>query len=118
MIHLSKSAVDEILRLKSKHAHANDRLRVGIQPSCCSSMAYVLEFDQKSRSDSQIPDGQGSDGQIYEIDKLEVIIDSHSAQYLNGLTVDYTEDLMGGGFRFHNPNATHTCGCGNAFSVG
>ena len=112
MIHLSKSAVNEILRLKSKHAHANDRLRVGIQPSCCSSMAYVLEFVQKSQSNSQILDGQ-----IHMIEGLEIIIDSHSAQYLNGLTVDYTEDLMGGGFRFHNPNATHTCGCGNAFSV-
>jgi iron-sulfur cluster assembly accessory protein len=70
-------------------------------------MAYVLEFEQEPRSDSQ----------VYVLEGLEVVIDQPSAPYLNGLTVDYTEDLMGGGFRFHNPNATHTCGCGNAFSV-
>jgi len=46
-----------------------------------------------------------------------VVIDDQSLDYINGLMLDYSEDLMGGGFRFHNPNAKHSCGCGNSFSV-
>lgn len=49
---------------------------------------------------------------------LQVAIDADSVPQLDGLTLDYTEDLMGGGFRFHNPNATQICGCGNSFAVG
>ena len=44
-------------------------------------------------------------------------MDSLQLNYLNGLILDYSEDLMGGGFRFNNPNAKVACGCGNSFSV-
>lgn len=107
MIHLSQSAIQEVLRLRTKHSTTQALLRIGLQPSCCDSLAYHLEF---------APEPTPHD-RIYALEKLQVAIASQDVPYLDGLTLDYTEDLMGGGFRFHNPNATQTCDCGNAFAI-
>jgi len=69
-------------------------------------MAYQMKFDACRPGD-----------RLYEVNGLEVVIDADSLPFLEGLTLDYSEDLMGGGFRFHNPNAAQTCGCGNSFSL-
>jgi iron-sulfur cluster assembly accessory protein len=55
---------------------------------------------------------------ICESSGIQVAVDGQSVKTLTGLTLDYSEDLMGGGFRFHNPNATASCGCGHSFSTG
>jgi iron-sulfur cluster assembly accessory protein len=54
---------------------------------------------------------------VFDLSSIRFIIDNESFTYVNGLALDYSEDLMGGGFRFHNPQAITTCGCGNSFSV-
>jgi iron-sulfur cluster assembly accessory protein len=54
---------------------------------------------------------------IYECNGIQVVIAPANLPYIDGLTLDYSEDLMGGGFRFHNPNAIQTCGCGNSFAI-
>jgi iron-sulfur cluster assembly protein len=53
--------------------------------------------------------------QVFDCGAVQVVIDPQSWPYLNGLTLDYTEDLMGGSFRFDNPNAKQTCSCGHSF---
>jgi iron-sulfur cluster assembly protein len=50
-----------------------------------------------------------------ELDGVKVYIDPTSMMYLGGATVDYVDNLMGGGFRIDNPNAVSTCGCGHSF---
>lgn len=106
MINISPAAIKEITRLKSKSANPELSFRLAVQPGGCSGWIYKLEFDIPTQSD-----------RLYESNGINIIVDSSSAEYLNGLTLDYSEDLMGGAFRFHNPNALTFCGCGNSFST-
>ncbi|MGB3512677.1 MAG: iron-sulfur cluster assembly accessory protein [Microcoleaceae cyanobacterium] len=107
MINLTKAAVQEIVRLKSKHDNPNSLFRLKVKPGGCCSLCYTMEFDEEISPEDR----------IYDRDTVKVIVDSEHLSYLNGLTLDYSEDLMGGGFRFNNPNAKISCGCGNSFSV-
>lgn len=51
----------------------------------------------------------------FEFGGIQVIIDPMSIGYLRGATIDYVEDLIGGGFKIENPNAVASCGCGHSF---
>ncbi|HEY9848896.1 MAG TPA: iron-sulfur cluster assembly accessory protein [Leptolyngbyaceae cyanobacterium] len=107
MIAISKAASAEIKRLSGKAKQPYSLLRLGVQPGGCSEMSYTMEFDQSLQPDDR----------IYDCNGLQVAIAPRDLKYIEGLTIDYSEDLMGGGFRFHNPNATKTCGCSNSFST-
>jgi len=54
---------------------------------------------------------------VLQFDDLKVFVDAESAGYLKGTVIDFTSGLYGGGFKFTNPNATGTCGCGTSFSA-
>ncbi|NEP01277.1 MAG: iron-sulfur cluster assembly accessory protein [Symploca sp. SIO2E9] len=107
MIQISQAAVDEIKRLQLRTQNQQLPLRLGVCSGGCIQLYYTLGFDDQINPDDYTIEGDG----------ISVLIDTYSRQYLKGLTLDYSEDLMGGGFRFHNPNATQTCGCGNSFRV-
>lgn len=107
MVYLSKSAVGEIKRLRNKHHSPKALFRLSIQSSGCSGLSYQLEFDETVSPEDQ----------VYTCDDIQVVVDTQNLKYIHGLTLDYSEDLMGGGFRFHNPNATQNCGCGNSFNI-
>ena len=107
MINLSNAAVQEIIRLKSKNQKPNAFFRLKIQSGGCCTFCYIMEFDEQLASNDQ----------VYDYGKVKVVLDSEQFNYLNGLTLDYSEDLMGGGFRFNNPNVKVSCGCGNSFSI-
>lgn len=107
MIHLSQAAIDEISRLKSRNPNPNATFRLGVQPGGCSDFYYTLEFSETSTPEDH----------RWTCDGVPVIVNAKSIDYLQGLTLDYSEDLMGGGFRFYNPNAAQSCGCGNSFSI-
>jgi iron-sulfur cluster assembly accessory protein len=107
MIHLSQSAAAEVVRLKSRQKSPQVYFRLGIAAIGCSGLSYITKFEEVAQPDDQ----------IYDCEGIRVAIDPQSLPYVNGLTLDYSEDLMGGSFRFHNPNATQHCGCGTSFSV-
>lgn len=107
MIQLSSSAAHEVKRLKSKHQGSELRLRLGIQTSGCAGLSYAMGLDHQLQAGDL----------VYESEGIQIVVDDASSNYLAGLVIDYSEDLMGGGFRFHNPNAGQTCGCGNSFSL-
>jgi len=107
MITLSQAATDEIRRLQTKRQQQQARLRLGVKSGGCADLYYTLEFDETVRSSDRVYDCQG----------VAVVVNEASIKHLTNLTLDYSEDLMGGGFRFYNPNATETCGCGNSFRV-
>jgi iron-sulfur cluster assembly protein len=106
MIQLSPAAASEILRLKLKQPH-NVLFRLAIKPGGCSGWFYDLSFDETVKVGDR----------TFEFNGIPLVIDGESLKYINGLTVDYSEDLMGGGFRFHNPQAIASCGCGNSFNM-
>lgn len=107
MIRLTEPAEKEVARLASKHQNSNVFFRLGVKQGGCCNLCYTMEFDDKV----------GPGDRIFECNSIQVAIDKGHLNYLEGLTLDYSEDLMGGGFRFKNPLATTACGCGNSFAV-
>jgi iron-sulfur cluster assembly accessory protein len=106
MIGLSKAAIREISRLKSACSESA-YLRLSTQMGGCAHYLYTLSFDEVLQEGDQ----------IFSHSPIQVVINSDCLPYLNGLFLDYSEDLIGGAFRFHNPNATYHCGCGNSFAT-
>ncbi|NCJ05390.1 iron-sulfur cluster assembly accessory protein [Synechococcales cyanobacterium C] len=108
MIQLSPAAIGEVKRLRIKHlGAASGVLRITVSASGCAGLLYTLKFE---------PIAQPQD-RVFICEDLQVAVDAQSFPTIDGLLLDYSEDLMGGGFRFHNPNAVQTCGCGNSFAV-
>lgn len=106
MIHLSQAAISEIRRLQLKQ-QPNSFLRLKVGEGGCSGWFYDMCFEQTVQSSDR----------VFDVNGIQVAIDDQSYDYVNGLALDYSEDLMGGGFRFHNPQAIATCGCGNSFAI-
>src|SRR5437867_12077347 len=77
-------------------------LRVRVVPGGCSGFQYSLNIEEESKSGDFVLDKDG----------IRLFVDMFSAQYLNGITIDHTTNMMGSGFTFENPNATGGCGCG------
>lgn len=107
MINLSKAAVEEIRRLQLRRQMPEERLRLGVKAGGCAALYYTINFDHMTNLGDR----------IYDCSGIAVIVDEISLNSIQELTLDYSEDLMGGGFRFHNPKAIESCGCGNSFRV-
>lgn len=107
VITLSEAAVKEVKRLLNVQGITEGGLRVGVKGGGCSGLSYTVNFDDKV----------GAYDNVYEIEGIKVIVDAKSAIYLQGTQLDYHKDLMGGSFKFVNPNANKTCGCGESFSA-
>ncbi|WP_017315321.1 HesB/IscA family protein [Mastigocladopsis repens] len=116
MIQLSHAAADEIRRLKSKQ-HPNVLFRLAVKPGGCSGWYYDMSFNAALQSADGAEEPPQGGALVFDSQGIQVVIDAESLQYINGMTLDYSEDLMGGGFRFYNPQANATCGCGNSFST-
>ena len=107
-VELSPAAVERVRTLLAREKRpAGAGLRVGVVNGGCSGMSYTLGFD----------DAPGDDDVICEFDGVRVFVDRDALRYLGGMTVDFADGLNGAGFRFINPNADRTCGCGSSFSV-
>ena len=108
MIALTERAKKEVLRIiKEQNLPSTTALRVGVKGGGCSGFSYTLGFD----------DQVAETDQVEEQDGVRVVCDPKSFLYLSGTEVDFEESLMGRGFKFGNPNASKTCGCGESFSV-
>jgi iron-sulfur cluster assembly accessory protein len=104
---LTASAVEQIKKLIARNPRAGGALRIAVTDGGCSGYSYKLDFDNQQRSDDVVIDRDG----------VRIYIDHGSAPYLAGMVVDFVGGLYGGGFKFTNPNATATCGCGTSFSA-
>lgn len=97
------SRVQSFMKSRGKGAG----LRLGVKTSGCSGMAYSLEF----------ADETGSEDITFESFGVTVLVDPRSLPYLDGMELDYVREGVNEGFKFNNPNAKNTCGCGESFSV-
>ena len=109
---ITTPALDQLARL-CKDQGTGKCLRVGVRSGGCSGMSYTMDF--VSTDDVQ------QDDEVYEYSldesSFKVICDPKSLLYIYGMQLDFSTDLIGGGFNFTNPNATQTCGCGSSFAV-
>ena len=108
MISITDRAIAEVARIVTEQNLPDETvLRVGVKGGGCSGFSYSLGFDDSVQETDQ----------IFEANGVKVVCDPKSFLYLNGTQLDFEESLMGRGFKFGNPNASKTCGCGESFSV-
>ncbi len=82
-------------------------IRVGVVGGGCSGFQYSMDFENETK-----------DGDlVIEAGEIKIYLDPMSSMYLQGVTVDYVVGLQGAGFKFNNPNAKNTCGCGQSFTA-
>jgi iron-sulfur cluster assembly protein len=106
LIRITGAAARKIASLREREANA-PYLRVRVTGGGCSGLAYKLKF---------VPQLKSGDMVVRSGD-VAVVIDSKSALYLKGMTLDYSDRLVAGGFKFNNPNAKASCSCGESFAV-
>lgn len=111
-ITLTEGASSHLLKLGQDKGQNPIVLRVGVKSGGCSGMSYVMDFVDPGEDASS-----GDTILQLENNSIEIRIDPKSLLYLFGLQLDYSDELIGGGFKFSNPNASSSCGCGTSFSV-
>ena len=106
-INLTPKALEMVKQMHTKEGlGAEQGLRVSVVGGGCSGFQYSLSFDIHKEGDT-----------VQEIDGVKILVDEISLPYIAGTTLDYVEGLHAGGFRFDNPRASRTCGCGSSFSA-
>jgi iron-sulfur cluster assembly accessory protein len=110
---ITNDAIEQISSLL-KNQTDKKALRVGVRSGGCSGMSYTMDFigGDEINSDDKVYDYSLSSEQTFQ-----VICDPKSLLYIYGMQLDFSKDLIGGGFNFVNPNASQTCGCGSSFAV-
>ena len=106
MIQLTPAAAEEVKRLLSKQNKPDIGLRASVRGGGCSGLSYELSFGAKKEGDNE-----------FEFGSVKVFVDPKSYLYLKGIAIDFEDGLESRGFKFINPNAQKTCGCGESFSV-
>ncbi len=107
MITVTDNAVRQLRSLLESRSDTEHRgLRVGIAKGGCSGLQYEMSLGAQKPGDA-----------IVDRDGVQFFVDSESAEYLRGSTLDYRDGLTGAGFHIENPNAARTCGCGTSFEA-
>jgi iron-sulfur cluster assembly accessory protein len=106
-INVSTAAAAKIAVLLAEENKQESGLRVFVQGGGCSGFQYGL----------MIEDGPGATDTVFESNGVKLYVDPISVRYLKGAEVDFVDNVAGGGFTIHNPNAVTTCGCGHSFTV-
>jgi len=116
MINLTELAAREIKNIITQQHEAAKKeerepapllLRVGVKGGGCSGFSYSLDLTENA----------GEMDERWECHGVQVVCDPKSHLYLDGVTIDFRDEVMGRGFVFNNPNATSSCGCGSSFSA-
>lgn len=107
MLTLTENAQKAISRFINGSDTPVEGLRISVTGGGCSGMQYGMALEETPKSDDA----------IVEVGNLKIFIDPYSAPMLKGVTVDFLDSMDGSGFKFENPNASASCGCGNSFSA-
>ena len=106
-ITLTNQAADKVksaLKIEGKEGY---NLRMSVKGGGCSGMTYKMSFDNDKQEFDKVFDSHG----------VTIFCDVKSWIYVRGCEIDFSTDLLNGGFKVNNPNATRTCGCGISFSA-
>lgn len=108
IVQFTWEAARQVKYLLSKKCDTVKGLRVGVKGGGCSGFSYTMALEPEPRDTDLIIDADG----------FTVWVDPRSVDIIRGATVDFDrKNLLGGGFKFSNPNASRTCGCGNSFDL-
>ncbi len=97
----------EKLRGLVARENAGEFLRVAITGGGCNGLSYKMRFTAEPKRGDILVHSAGA----------QVLVDSKSALYLKGTVLDYSNELIGGGFKYTNPNAKGSCSCGESFNL-
>jgi len=103
---ITDKAIEAVKKALAEEGLENHGLRLAVHGGGCSGLQYALDFSNEERPGDT----------VYTIGDLSVYVDMASLQYLKGTEIDYVSGLNGTGFKFNNPNANRSCGCGHSFS--
>ncbi len=103
---LTAKAVEMVKAAIAQEGLEGHGIRVGVMGGGCAGFQYSMDFEKEPRPDDL----------QFEQDGVKLYLDPMSSMYLQGVTVDYVVGLQGAGFKFNNPNAKSTCGCGSSFT--
>ena len=106
MVTLTDIAAQKVGEFLTGQEQAQAGLRVAVRGGGCSGFQYMLAFDEERDGDTVI-ESQG----------IRLLVDTASAPYVRGATVDFVDGLQGAGFKVDNPNVVAACGCGSSFRV-
>lgn len=109
IIDITEKAAKKGRELLAKAGHAAGAIRLKVVPGGCSGFSYHME---------PTSDAPAAGDQIVETHGLKTYLPAKSLLYLAGMTLDYEQSLMSQRFVFKNPNAKHTCSCGESFTAG
>ncbi len=107
MITVTEKAIKEIKNISDSEGIGHYAVRLRVIGGGCAGFTYDMYFEEQVNEMDE----------TVEVDGVKVIVDPLSLQYLEDVEVDYTEGPFGRGFKFNNPSATGSCGCGSSFSV-
>jgi iron-sulfur cluster assembly protein len=105
-VRLTEAAGAKALALMAREGQG-EFLRIAITGGGCNGLSYKLKFAP----------GPGRGDILVRSSGVAVLVDSRTALYLRGTVLDYSTQLIAGGFKFANPNAKASCSCGESFSV-
>ena len=103
---VTEGATARIKQLLTKDGRPEAFLRIGVKGGGCSGLEYLLKLDSVRKPNDLEAD----------LDGVPIVCDPKSAKFLDGAELTYTGNLIGGGFKFENPNAARSCGCGTSFT--
>ena len=104
---LTENAIQQLRTLLARNKLTDHALRISVSDGGCSGFSYQLNFEKEQKAGDL----------TIELENLNVYVDPKSVPFLQGTVIDFVSGLYGGGFKFSNPNATGTCGCGTSFSA-
>jgi len=106
MLNLTESAQAAVIRFMTGAEEPVVGLRIEVSSGGCSGMQYSMALVKAPETEDT----------VVECGEVKIFVDPQSMPLLNGVTVDFLDSMEGSGFKFVNPNATNTCGCGSSFS--
>ncbi|MDO6682727.1 MULTISPECIES: iron-sulfur cluster assembly accessory protein [unclassified Oceanobacter] len=107
MITMTDSAISAVRRFMQSSEAPMAGLRIKVEGGGCSGFQYGMKLEENVTQGDEVLDFSG----------LTVLVDENSAALLEGVTVDFVDGFEGSGFKFENPNASNSCGCGKSFSA-
>ncbi len=103
---LTDAAVEKVKSMMAKEGKEGFALRVGVVTGGCAGLSYEMKF-QKNPYDNDVS---------WQQKDLKIIVNQESVTFLKGIQIDYIDTLKESGFKYKNPNASSSCGCGTSFS--